>query len=341
MKHEPGIYFGLDEGEYHAVPALSASGIKNMMAAPLNFWAASWMNPNYTHEPNEAMVVGSAYHRRIVEGAESFYESYAPSIGPEDYPEAIRTMNEMRDRLRVLELPVSGNKDELAERLLVADPHIEIWDEIVRDHAGNHAGKTLLDPDLIKKIEYAAAMIEKHPTLSKCFSGGWPEVSIMWIDEETGVPMKSRLDYLKVRAIIDLKTFNNRFGKPVDRAIATEMANYKYHVQVAVYMEAVEQARRLIRDGLIFGDADGDKLAQLAKSDDRHFAFVFQQTGIAPIAKGKIFPKGIVFDCGRIVMRQAMHDFKVCMDTFGTDPWLDTSDIEMFDDSEFPPWMTE
>ena len=41
---EPGIHFGLSDDVYHALPALSASGIKNLLVSPMVFWAESFLN---------------------------------------------------------------------------------------------------------------------------------------------------------------------------------------------------------------------------------------------------------------------------------------------------------
>src|SRR3546814_14526079 len=75
------------------------------------------------------------------------------------------------------------------------------------------------------------SMIEKHPDLSKAFSGGHPEVSIFWQDEQTGISCKARLDYLKARAIVDLKTFSNPLSKPIDKAISTRSEEHTSELQ--------------------------------------------------------------------------------------------------------------
>jgi hypothetical protein len=37
MTHEPGIYFGMPEDEYHSIPAVSASGIKRIAITSMDF----------------------------------------------------------------------------------------------------------------------------------------------------------------------------------------------------------------------------------------------------------------------------------------------------------------
>lgn len=331
-----GVYIGMDEDTYHAAPALSTSGIKHLLTSPMDFWARmSWLNPEYEDEGTDAKDMGKAYHKRVVEGREAFYANYAPALDPRDYPAALTTADEIKERLVQLGAKVSGKKSDLIARLLESDPSAEIWDTLVSEHAEVNKGKDLLSFDLIKRIELSAAMIEKHPQLGKAFTGGYPEVSIFWTDE-AGIPMKARLDYLKRQAVVDLKTFSNPFGKPIDRAVAYAIASYKYHIQVAVYMEAVKYAK----SGLEWHGAADDFRDKFAKADDPEFLFVFQQTGVAPVARGYVFPKHLSYDCGQIEVRNAKNQFAQYVGAFGKTPWVDMTDIRTLDDTEFPAFMT-
>lgn len=337
---EDGVYFGLPEDEYHAAKAFSASGIKNMLVSSMDFWARSWMNPlKDDEEDSAARAVGKAYHMRIVEGSDRFYENYAAALDPADYPNVLRTSDEIKAALEHAGLKKSGNKADLVARLTENNPNVQIWDVMLEDHQKFNEGKTLLAADLIRKIELSAAMIEKHPKLKKAFAGGYPEVSIFWHDE-SGIPMKSRLDFMKIRAIVDLKTFSNPFGKPIDRAVTYAMASYKYHIQVAVYFEAVEYAKRLIQQGKIFGEVEKGWSKKFIEADEPELFFVFQQTGVSPVARGYILPKTLIYDCAKVEVRDAKTTFINCVKTFGVEPWLDMTDIRSLEDHEFPIWMT-
>jgi hypothetical protein len=343
---EPGIYFGLPEDDYHAHPALSASGIKNLMVSPLDFWARSWMNPNPREESDSfAMKLGTAFHKRILEGREAFYRLYGPSLDAADFPTALKTNDDLKAALEVVGIKATAKdkKPDLIRKLEEADPSAVIWESVLAAHEEKYAGRILLSSNIIASIETSAAMIEKHPQLCKCFTGGYPEVSVLWTAPETGVPMKSRLDYLKVLAIADLKTFSNPYMKPVDRAIAGAMASGKYHVQTAVYFQAAEHAAEHIKAGRVFGEADKDWLARFAAADhsQRQFVFVFQQTGIAPVARGKVLPRGLVYECGAIAMRDAQFKFAEFLERYGTNIWVDATEIVPFDDAEFPAYMVE
>lgn len=338
--HE-GVWFGMPEADYHAVPALSNSGIKNLLVSPMDFWARSWLNPDKEDEPSPQMELGKAYDKRIVEGRHAFARAYAPALVKEDAKFALVTMDDIREAMKDRGLKGGKTKADCIAILNEADPGLPIWDILESDHAAEHAGKTLLHPDVIARIEIAAAMIEKHPELSKCFTGGQPQVSVFWYDRETGVPMKARYDYLKPRAIIDLKTFSNPLMKPVDRAVATAMASGKYHVQMAVYLEGAAQSPRLIAGGEVNGEVSDEFLNAVAAVPDKRFLFVFQQTGVAPVARGYELPRGLVYDCGVMAMRAAQIRFRECFAAFGSDPWIDTQGITAFDDAGFPAYMTE
>jgi len=336
-----GIYFGMDEQTYHAAPALSNTGIKNLGTSTMDFWARSWMNPEYDGEETEAKDLGKAYDCRIMDGRSRFYARYAQALDAADYPSALRTSDEMKAMLADAGVKVMSKwkKPDLVAEVLKVDPSAEIWETLVSEHAQANAGKELLSFDTIKRIELAAAMIENHPELKKAFTGGYPQVSIFWRDEG-GVPMKARLDYLKYAAIVDFKTFSNPFRKPVDKAVAYAIASYKYHIQVAVYVEAVEYAKRFAKEGKVYGEPEPSWLKQFSEAEEHTFMFVFQQTGIAPVVRGYVFPRHLVYDCGKIEVRDAKMMFAGCTARYGTDPWVDLSSIRSFDDTEFPAWMT-
>lgn len=343
-----GIHFGMPEDEYHAVPALSNSGIKKLLVSNMNYWAdQSWLNPEWEPSESPFMDLGAAYHARIVEGREAFQARYAPSLDQARWPDAIRTMDELRAALEAADPKAkkSGSKAELTARLLALDPSAIIWDTIQAEYEADHEGKSFLSPKQIARIEIAAAMIEKHPQLCKAFTGGHPEVSIFWVDKETGVPCKARLDYLKTKAIVDLKSFGNQRDRPVEKAIYYAVAERKYHIQVAWYFEAVERVREIVRErgmAVVHGPQPSQQWFDLwLGAPEPDFLFVFQQTGPAPVARGYKFPRNLTFDVGRMQANEAKRRWAECWQTYGTDPWLDIADLGEFDSALFPAFIAD
>ncbi len=321
--HDPGVFMNLSAEEYHSALALSATGIKWLRCSTLDFWARSPLNPNpIEDESSDAMIAGTATHKRILEGREAFLAAYAPSLNPADHPDALVTNEQLY--AAIVECggmtKKSARKEELIHELRRVWPQAPVWQAMQQRHADQHQGKTLISAGLMARIEVAAAMIERHPQLKLAFTGGMPEVSIFWTDAATGIPCKARLDYLKPQAVVDLKTFTNQFGMPIRRAIARQMANYRYHIQARWYLDAAKQA-----DGL-----------------DRTFLFVFQQQGPAPVARGLVLGPGTIMDIARQEIGEAKALWMRCWHTFGPDsPWVDVEDISEFDSTEFPAYIAE
>ena len=345
LVRESGIYIGLDEDRYHAALALSASGIKSLRVSTLDWYMRSPLNLERNQDDeSEARIIGRAYHRRICEGRAAFAAFYGPAIDPTDYPQALRTNEALCDAVGRAGGPIKGTrglrKAQLIECLLALDPQALVWDRLVAEHMAKHQGKTLLPAPVIRQIEVAAMMIEAHPQLKKAFTGGAPEVSVFWVDEETGVPCKCRFDYLKPRAIVDLKSFEAK-GLPLDKAIARAFALYKYNIQAAFYLRGAEEARGLIAEGRVFGEADPALMRAIHDANDRTFLFVFQSKGIAPVARGKVLAPGSVLDIGRLEVEQALYLWARCWQTFGAEPWVDVADITTFEDTEFPAFLVD
>lgn len=337
---EPGIYIGLPMSDYLAIPALSSGGIKLLNISPLDFWArCSWLNPNA--EPDDSTIftdLGEAYHARIVEGRDAFYARYALALDPADYPDALRTQDDLKAACKERELPVGGTKLVLSQRLLEDDPSTPIWDKIAADYEAQHPGKILLAPETIKRIEVAAAMIEKHQELSKCFTGGIPELTVVWDDPETGVRCKCRFDYVKRKLAVDLKSASNPLGKSIDAVIYSAIATREYYTSAYLYLSAWPHMMRFVSEGRIFGDGPVDILKTL--DPDPVWMWVFQMTGPAPLARGKIFPKGLVHDIGKMKVREGLETFAACRAKYADgEPWIDPQPIEALDDSGFPAWI--
>lgn len=357
-----GVYLNLPEDTYHELPFLSASGIKNILINPTVFWSESWMNEFREKKDSLAQIAGRAYHTRILEGKEVFLSRFAQSFEPPK--NALRTIDDFKTALSDSGLPkTEKNKAELIKRVQENIPDAVIADIEAQKYAELHDGKTMLSPDFVGRVEIAAAMIEGHPEISRCFKGGFPEVTVIWtedhqidVDGETvkmRIRFKSRFDYLKPRAIVDLKTFANMMNKPIEAAIYSAMASYKYHIQAAFYMKAVDEAKRLIRYGAFF-KRENDEIRPISETDhlsswidafldcDEHgFYFVFQQKGNAPVARCKKFPRRLMYGAGVTAIEQAIDTYKRYLHHYGTDMWLDITPIDDFEDERFPMYATE
>ena len=231
LEHYPeGIYFDMPEDEYHSLPMLSASGMKNLLISPTDFYYRSWLNAerNDDQEDTQAMIIGRAYHKRILEGKAAFDQLYCPAFEPP--AQCLVTIDDMKQAL--LQAGQTGKSTWKKPDWVIACrtflPNALILEIEKQKYDEETAGKTQLSVELMERIELAAAMIEKHPQLNKCFTGGYPEVTIIWQDES--IWFKARIDYLKPRAMSDLKTFTNMQNKPVDLALYNfKITHNHYH----------------------------------------------------------------------------------------------------------------
>ena len=430
----PGIYFGMDDATYHALPALSNHGIKKLAASPMIFWADTpWLCERKRKEVEERKaaekdhhIFGRAYHCRIMEGASVFALRYAVELDPSDFPEALVstaqiqaaiarhtqmqpvkpeggkealtrqllllageqvftddmkafldgekvTVDALKTRIGRFEaeapvkpwrkvtdvMPDTGEeyqrdaiKADWIKQLLELEPEAQIFDVIAEQHRAAHPGKVFLTPDQHGELEIAALMIERDPEIQHAFKGGHAEVTLIWYCSKTGVPMKARVDYLKLKAMVDLKTVGNQRQRSIENAIRFEIAAYHYNIQPTVYFEGAQAIRQLIHDTdgdcIRMGDgtpAPNDlrewaiKWANWSKPDE--WLWVFQQKGNAPITRGVWFPRGTVHMVSQEIVLAAKKRFRQYAEGMGTSPWLDVKPTYTIADEEIPLGATE
>lgn len=96
------------------------------------------------------------------------------------------------------------------------------------------------DKQIMTSSEYwicgqVAAAVHRHPWASQYFDQGEPEVSIFW-EHPIGFQCKSRIDWLRDDAVIDLKTARD----VTERGFARAAASLSYHAQCAFYLDAAK-----------------------------------------------------------------------------------------------------
>lgn len=355
---EPGIYFGMPEEVYHGIHALSASGIKKMTASSMDYWASSLLNPEKEEEESDSMAktLGRAYHVAICEGLEEFGKRYYVSLDQSSYtivkegveyePDQLCvTVSHLRQAIDTAGVKPKGTaKEGLIEQLLDIEPNALIWDRLVAKHEEENRGKTPLAFKFYRRIMIAVSMIAGDPQLKDAFTGGYAEVSIFWYDKATGAPMKARLDYLKMNTWVDLKSFANMHGKPIQRAIDMAIANQKYFIPVVVYNEAIAAAKEMVKaskGGHVYnGDLNAGVIDpawvkwcwQWAHQPEPDALFVFQQTGHAPVTRGRKMGRGTAYGITDSAVQWMKRKWVKAAETYGTDPWIDFEPIVQTDE---------
>jgi hypothetical protein len=107
------------------------------------------------------------------------------------------------------------------------------WESFKTEHA---------DVAIIKAGELTEAIamrdaVRADPLASAYLSNGRHEVTLVWIDQETGLKLKGRVDWLRNdNVLVDVKTA--RDATPF--FFSGSVAKLLYHVQCAMYLDAVE-----------------------------------------------------------------------------------------------------
>lgn len=373
----PGIYFGMPEEEYHALPALSSHGIREVASSPMLYWSktpflseiARKRQAERDEKEKIHHTVGKAYHCRIMEGLDAFEMRFAVWLTEEECKGALdsteqikaaiiatgnKVVSKVEDRMPGKEEVYmrAAKKADWINQLLDIDPDARILDKLNEQHAFNHRGKSFISPEALEQIEIAAKMIEADPEVRHAFTGGHAEVVLIWFCPLTGVPMKARVDYLQINACVDLKTVANQQGRSIERAIAHEVANYRYVIQPSVYVEGVDVVRKLVRqcDAVVSYRMSSEQeeaairgwVNRWANSEECEWLWVFQQKGDAPITRGVWYPlRGSTRSVTDEIVRKQKRAFRNFSEAFGVDPWLDVAPIYDMADEDLPPWATE
>lgn len=297
-----GIYFGLDETAYHRDLALGSSDLKRLAAEPADYWYSSPLNPDLPiEETTPSQLIGKAVHKLVLEGEQAFAARF------------IRRPDELKR--------------------LDAKARAEI--------APN--GQDVLPGEDFDRIRIAAGQVLANPYLSASFTGGSPEVSIFWTDTVEGEPVrrKARFDYLKPRAVVDLKSV-----RPMDTAAFPDtcrkaIANWGYHTQAAAYLQARAQVPALVAAGAVHGDHDPAWLARVAEATAYAFVFVFWSSSGAPLTWGTILSPGndlVTYGEGKVAA--ALYAYATARRRFGLRaPWIEPQPLREIELADMPGWF--
>lgn len=339
-----GVHFGLAEDPYHADPALGSTDTKALATDPAAWWWGSSLNPQRP-EPEEDKahrIIGRAAHKFVLEGPAAFHELYERAPEGDDL---LVTSDQLGAWLRERGAKVPAAK---AARLAAirehcaaegdAEPRVLEWIEA----AAFMAGRALLKPADFDRIVQAGEAVLNNPHLSDSFTGGMPEVSVFWTDEVLGEPVrrKARFDFLKVRAVVDLKSTRPRQDMPFDASCVRALAEFGYPTQAAGYLEGRAWLRAHVAQGAVFGEHDPAWLARVAAADSFAWVFVFWASVGAPLTWGTILsPGNPILDVGAEYVRRGLEAFVAARREHGLErPWFAPAPLAELSIDAMPRW---
>lgn len=111
----------------------------------------------------------------------------------------------------------------------------KVWEAFEAEAVAS--GKKVLKESELDEALAIRDAVRADAVASSYLIGGHVEVTLVWIDEETGVLCKGRVDFLRGKAngITDLKTS----GDIEHRAFSNTCARLQYHMQAAMYSDGL------------------------------------------------------------------------------------------------------
>ncbi len=234
--------------QYHSGPGVSKSKLDAIAISPLNYWDQH-VNPD--REPREykhCFAVGDGTHKLVLEPG-TFEKTYAVGFDKSAFPNALNTVDDMKQELVKQSLMTSGSKPELARRLVEeADfPRDQILMFLEQDHKAAIAGKIEMPAKDYKNMLGMLQAVNRHPWAGGLLAGAEVEQSFYVetieriIDHDTGevierpVLRKCRTDAISANGstVVDLKTTDDVSLRGFGRTIAQR----RYHVQAAWYLD--------------------------------------------------------------------------------------------------------
>lgn len=210
-----GIFPNMPSAEYHqrGIGIASAGALKLVRKSLAHYahWARSGDDKR-----RKAMDFGRIYHSFVLE-PEAFRREYVviPKNAPKRPDE--RSRNAKNPTFKVMAA-------------------MEWWDDFDRQHAGKEA-VTAADYQKVQDMRAAlddVDMVGELPGLM--LSDGQREVSVRWVDEETGLPCRARFDWW-LRPLFNAADLKSCFDASEEGFGAAVVRN-EYHVSAAHYIEA-------------------------------------------------------------------------------------------------------
>jgi hypothetical protein len=204
-----GIIPGISNKDYHADKSTFSSTLIKKMDVPAT--AKHYMTEPQEHK--EAYRIGSAIHKFILE--------------PHDFEAEFLTGIDCKRRSNAdKEEWASWFYEHGADGSHIVSHSAAVWNGMFEKETGKH----MVTPDEIDKIAAMAQAVEANKNAFKLLQAGAPEQSVYWQDEETGLNLRCRPDYLN-SFCSDLKSCQS--ARP--GAVSRDMYKLGYHISAAHY----------------------------------------------------------------------------------------------------------
>ncbi|HEY3495335.1 MAG TPA: PD-(D/E)XK nuclease-like domain-containing protein [Polyangiaceae bacterium] len=274
--YAPGLY-PRGSIDYGAVKAVNFSTLKHMAHSPKRYR----YRLRHGGPETDGMRFGNSAHTAVLE-PNRFMTHYAMFVPPADE----KTGKKKSDR--------RGTK---------------AWDAFAKENEG----KTIVkQPEYMRALELRDA-VRSDPAAMKYLEIGQPEVAMVWVDQETGLLCKGRVDWISddpADTIVDLKSSGDvvpfNFGRTAARLL--------YHWQVSFYADGYE---------VITGRPAAFKVVAV-EQEGPHDVVVYNMPDE-------------VLDIGRDEYRKRLLQLKDCLETNAWPGYANGAEMDFC----LPAWLTQ
>lgn len=223
-------------------------------------------------EPSEALEFGSAFHCALLE--------------PDDFARRYAVEPDFGDCRR---------KENKAAR--------DAW-------RAEHANALSLSAEWAEAISGMCRAVRAHPLAGRMLVGGDAEVTLRWVDESTGLPCKARVDYhvRGRRLVVDAKSTMD--ASPA--AFRKSVANFRYHVQDAMYREAFRACGEPI-----------EHFAFIAVEKRAPYAVAVYMLDADAVQRGHVAMRTDLETLARCMREQTWPGYPAEIHTLNLPPWAD------------------
>lgn len=239
---EPCIIRGLPSDVYHSIMGLSTSGIKMLLDCPALYFD-KYLSGTYIEEEKACYKIGKACHTLILEGAEVFYSTYwhnpyknltkeeifrilwGKLLDSEKHLRFARLMDMQNEEKRLLKFCKNDLIDELLKFDRIKKNEIE------------------LDSNELNQVVSVSRAINDNKYAKNAFSQeGESELSLFWQDEETGIWLKCRPDFLPYDCL-DVPDYKTCASSEPEK-FSSDFIKLHYYVQAAQYRTGIYEVTK-------------------------------------------------------------------------------------------------
>ncbi len=200
----PGVYDGLPYHVYSSWDAINQSFLKDMDETP-------------------ATAIYNKTHRDPDEDEKSHYRTGRAMHAMTTQPELFEKEYVIKPGTYINE---KGEEKKWNGNATICKDKMALW---------LSEGLTLLAPKEHDKAKGMADSLREHPLTRAFLEDGYYELSIVWVDEATGLTCKARFDAYKNGVILDWKSTKRAIN---GTSMMYEATNFKYYLQMHHYEQA-------------------------------------------------------------------------------------------------------